>query len=206
MALSGNLHEHILNAGEVNAQAAHQLSPALQLPQQGWEGSAGAGAGAGGGQPELDLPASLADEGCSWHVALHQGQQGGHCSSWGWQGSAAHYGQRVAQAIGVLEELGAAAALHAASSHDADAVRQDVSLIHKVRGEQDDAPLAGILQDLPGGAPAVGVHATSWFIQEHHLGSTQEGNAHAQLALLPARHAASSSACLLSEAHLHQGL
>lgn len=60
--------------------------------------------------------------------------------------------------IFVLQEERRTAALQLSSCHDGDAVAEQVSLIHKVRGEQDGATAFLPLQKVPGGTSSRWVH------------------------------------------------
>jgi hypothetical protein len=46
---------------------------------------------------------------------------------------------------------------------------QNVSFVHEVSGEQDDSPLFARLKQRPQVAARVGVHPSSWLVQEDDL-------------------------------------
>mmetsp|Transcript_9413 Transcript_9413/g.38110 ORF Transcript_9413/g.38110 Transcript_9413/m.38110 type:complete len:282 (-) Transcript_9413:4080-4925(-) len=76
--------------------------------------------------------------------------------------------------------------------HDRHAVREYVSLVHEVGGEQNrgahSPPEA--TDDLPGVSPAPGVHAARWLIQDHHRRISHERHRHREFpALAPGEHA-----------------
>ena len=56
-----------------------------------------------------------------------------------------------------------------------------------MRGEHHDAALLVLLDDIPGEAAGVGVHARGGLVQEHNPRAADEGDAHGQLALLTSR-------------------
>ena len=70
--------------------------------------------------------------------------------------------------------------------HDANAIPQNVSLVHEMRREHHDAALARVLKDLPGTATAVRVHAARRLVKEDHAAPADKRNTHGQLAFLAA--------------------
>ena len=88
-----------------------------------------------------------------------------------------HEGYLIAEAKAVLQEERAPDALQLPLDHDANTIAENVSLIHVVRREDDNAILFVGLEHVPKVPSRSEIHSSSRLVKHHELGAAAEGDA-----------------------------
>jgi hypothetical protein len=113
-----------------------------------------------------------------------------------------HEGDLVADTEAVLEEEGAADALKGALAHNADAVTEDISLIHVMGSENNNSVFLVALEHVPKVAPGTQVHAGGRLVQEDKSRPATESDRDRKLAFVSTRESFGGLPLVNSQTHI----
>ena len=74
-----------------------------------------------------------------------------------------------------------------AARHDGDAVAEGIGLLHRMRREHHDAPLLGLLDDVPHATPVDRIHPGGGLVEVHDLRIGNQRASHREAAAHPTR-------------------
>jgi len=98
-----------------------------------------------------------------------------------------NHGQFVASAEAVLEEEGRTKAHELTLGHDSDSVAEHVSLVHVMRGQDNNSISTVVLEHVPQTSARAQVHSSGRLVEEHKLRSSAKRKGNGEFPLVAAR-------------------